>query len=467
MRPDFSSLPLPEKFLRTLPFRKIFLARKVFFTPFLGAGFRLLILFLILCPGPGWAEGGESLFPPATLSVREAVRVALERNPSLQAAHSLWQSQKPLVRTALVPSNPTVEFLYGQGNNGPGTPNGSGTGWSLFQNVLFPGKSLTDETILKDRSRMAGESLKDQRRLLTNQTEQACYTFLLAQRRLKENTRLISWLTQVMAIARIQAGAGKAPLLDYLSAKNAVRNARLRRVALQISLLSARRNLNTLLNLPPDTPTTIRSVRPPGDTLPDIHRIGDLNRFLTLNRPDLEQLETSLTLSRDKLSRARMDYLPDFRLTGSLGEFSCYSFANTNCYTLGAGINLPIFAPISQHPRVRALELTVSRKKWLMAWNQSLARTNTLNALTRVLVAWRAFRINDRDLFPDADLAFRLSLSGYETQRIPFLYLSTSVNNLHRTRYNRFRSLIAYYQALSDLKAQTGSARWLTKTDAP
>lgn len=87
--------------------------------------------------------------------------------------------------------------------------------------------------------------------------------------------------------------------------------------------------------------------------------------------------------------------------------------------------------------------------------------TETLDSQTKTIVAFKTFEINDQEILPDSELAFTLALAAYETQKISFLYLITSLNTFHQSRYNRFKSLINYYNALSDLEAVSASSRFL------
>lgn len=396
-----------------------------------------------------------------TISVERAVRMALSQNTSTRSLRSSWQARTFLEETAMAPSDPIIEFLYGIGNQGTGTPYGSGTGWSIFQNMLFPGKAWLDQKILASQTALRHEDYLDNRRTLINQTEKAYYTILLDEERLRENLRLLDWLKRVQKITRIRVAANKAPLLDYLSAKNAVKQATLRRIAMTLALVSDRRQLNTLLGLPLNTPLQLEEPRIPQKISVHFSKTADLDLSLDKKRPDVKKLQSALALSIKQLSRAEMDYLPDFQLQGSEGDIGCYGFSNTNCYSLGIMFNLPLFFSLKQQKKIASLRQNVSAQKWLLIWKKSLAVTEALNAQAKTVVAFKIFETNSREILPDSELAFNLALSAYETQKISFLYLITSLNNFHQARYNRFKSLINYYNALSDLEAVTASSPFL------
>jgi outer membrane protein TolC len=441
------------------------------FSPFKKVVFPLFLVFFFLLVGKISVANStqipienalQQIAPKSKeISVDEAVRIALSQNTSILSLRSTWKAKTFLEETAIAPSDPIIEFLYGEGNQGVNTPYGSGTGWSIFQNMLFPGKSWIDKSISESQASILHEDYIEKRRILINQTEKACYTLLLDEESLRENRRLINWLKRVQEITRIRVAANKAPLLDYLSAKNAVKQAILRRIAYNLQLLSAKRQLNTLLNIPLKTVIQISSLelpqKPPVHFLP----LKDLDLSLDKKRPDVKKLQGSLELGIQQLSRAEMDYLPDFQLQGAEGDIGCYGFSNTNCYSLGVAFNFPIFFSIKQQRKIESLKQTISAKKWLLRWQKSLAVIESLDSQTRAIVAFKTFEINDQEILPDSELAFTLALGAYETQKISFLYLITALNNFHQSRYNRFKSLINYYNALSDLEAVTASSRFL------
>jgi hypothetical protein len=395
------------------------------------------------------------------IPVSVAVKIALKQNTSILSMRSSWEARTFLEETAIAPSDPIIEGFYGIGNQGQNTPYGSGTGWSIFQNMLFPGKSWIDKNILESKTSLIHDDYINRRRILINQTEKACYALLLDQERLRENLRLLEWLRRVQEITRARVAANKAPLLDYLSAKNAVKLASLRRVAFSLSLLADKRQLNTLLNIPFKNTLLIRSPEFPEKPPVQISSFTNLDHSLEKKRPDIRKLQGALEMTIKQLSRAEMDYFPDFQLQGSEGSFGCYGFSNTNCYSVGITFNTPIFFSIKQQKKIDSLKQNISSRKWLLIWQKSLAVTEALDAQAKTVVAFKTFEINNREILPGSELAFNLALGAYETQKISFLYLITSLNNFHQARYNRYKSLINYYSALSDFRSATASSPFL------
>jgi outer membrane protein TolC len=65
--------------------------------------------------------------------------------------------------------------------------------------------------------------------------------------------------------------------------------------------------------------------------------------------------------------------------------------------------------------------------------------------------------MNADEILPQSRLAFELALTGYENQKNDFLYLINAVQAYRQAQYNRYQSLVAYYQAISNLEAAVGT----------
>jgi outer membrane protein TolC len=388
------------------------------------------------------------------LTVEEAVRMALSRNPDVLSFKKAWIATKKLETTALAPADPQLQYLWGAGEQGNGLPYQSGSNWSIMQGFLFPGKALVGLKINKDNTKNAYLSYRVQRVTLRNQTEIACYQLLLAQKSLALNLEMQTWFQRVLDITRAKLSVGAAQILDVVNAKVQLSQSKLDELTFRWQIKVARRQLNMLLNLPLDTPTEIASVDMPK---PFPLSLSQLEDMALMNRPDLLTAKTNADLNRHQLSLSKLGYLPDYMLEGSEGGESCYSFAGINCYYIGIQINVPIYAPIKQKLQIDSANEMVQSADFMYQWQSNQVKLNVDNSYSQVLLGYRQFRINDTQIVPQTRLAFELALTGYENQKNDFLYLINAIQNYRQARYNRFQTLVNYYTFISNLEAAVGS----------
>ncbi len=394
-----------------------------------------------------------------TLTVSQAVNMALERNPDVLSFKKTWMGTKKLEVTALAPADPQVQYLWGGGEegNGPsgaGLPYDSGSNWAIFQSFLFPGKAEVGYKINKDNTHAAYYAYRTQRVTLRNQTELACYQFLLAKKSLELNQEMQTWFKRALEITRAKLSVGSAQILDVVNAKVQLSQARLDELTYRWQIKVARRQLNMLLNLPLDSPVNVAPVGEPEKMRKSLVQLEDM---ALVNRPDLLSARTTLDLDRHQLSLARLGYLPDYQFEGSEGGESCYGFAGINCYYVGLQINVPLFAPIKQVKQVDSARDMVRSADFQYQWQSNQVKLNVDNTYSQVLLGYRQFRINAAQLVPQTRLAFELALTGYENQKNDFLYLINAIQSYRQALYNSYQSLINYYESLSNLEAAVGT----------
>ncbi len=416
------------------------------------------------------SPGGQNPDPP--LSVEQAVRIALEKNPNILSYQRSWLGTKDLEKTALAPADPLIQWEYGggeQGNaqsvvtNGAGTPIGvqnqglyypNGSNWAIVQSFLFPGKALYGYKVNKDNTNIAYQTYRVQRVQLRNQTELSCYQWLLSQETLRLNRQLQTWLLRVLEITKAKLSVGSVQILDVVNARVALSQARLDRLTAKYQLAVAQKQLNMLLGLPMDRSTRIESL---SDPAPIPYTMADLEGRALENRPDLLSARATVDLNRHQLTLAKLGFMPDYQLTGSEGGESCYGFSGLNCWYVGVQINVPVFAPIKQNLQYDSQKEMLRAADWQYQWQAAQVRLAVDNLYAQVELAYRQFRMNADEILPQSRLAFELALTGYENQKNDFLYLISAVQAYRQAQYNRYQSLTAYYQALSNLEAAVGS----------
>ena len=407
--------------------------------------------------------------PPIT--VERAIRIALEKNPNLISFKKTWIGTKDLEKTALAPADPLIQYEYGGGEQGNGQnvlangttfqgvqnvglPYPSGSNWAIVQSFLFPGKSIYGYKVNKDNTEIAYDSYRIQRVQLRNQTEMACYQWLLSRETLRLNGELQTWLRRVLEITKAKLSVGSVQILDVVNARVALSQARLDRLSAQYQLEVAQKQLNTLLGFSMDRGTRVASVPDPGPlTVP----MSELEARALENRPDLLQARATVDLNRHQLTLAKLGFLPDYQLTGSEGGESCYGFAGLNCWYVGVQINVPIFAPIKQSLQYDSQAEMLRAADWQYRWQSAQVRLAVDNLYSQVVLAYQQYRMNVDEILPQSRLAFELALTGYENQKNDFLYLSNAVQAYRQAQYNRYQSLIAYYQAIANLEAAVGT----------
>lgn len=216
--------------------------------PFLMSGFALLTTGL-----PAWGQNDATSvpLPPQVLTVEEAVRLAVSRNPRLEAAVRDIQAASSGVRSSRALVNPTVLFA-------PGITSISGTGEEFLAQ-----QPLEINGTRRARTAVATADLRGARagslvvlRDTIFDTRTSYFALARAERRAQITRELLSITQEADRIARRQVEEGARAGIDLAQTGIEVSRAE-REVTLSDSAVrEARAGLNTLLARDPNQPVS-------------------------------------------------------------------------------------------------------------------------------------------------------------------------------------------------------------------
>ncbi len=297
-----------------------------------------IVLFLLL-PLHAASSSAE---PPGTLALGQAIEIALERSPLLQAAHQEVQAAEAGIDRARAEYLPKVDFVeaftrsdnpvfafsskLSQGRftqsdfaiehlNHPDPISNFRTALSFTQPIYTGGKA----TIGFERARLgraaSEQTLERRRQEVAFRTVRAYDGLLLAESELGVVTAALQAAEANRDVARTRAEAGFVVTSDVLSAE--VRLARLREQAIvaRNSIELARARLNEVMGRPLDEP--VAAVGPLAPRRRSRTDPGDLQGQALSRRPDYLRLGSEERAQERDVAAARAEWLPTVSATAS------------------------------------------------------------------------------------------------------------------------------------------------------
>ncbi|HKA58979.1 MAG TPA: TolC family protein, partial [Gemmatimonadales bacterium] len=167
--------------------------------------FTCIIVVTTLLPGAAGAE--ERLTP---LSREDAIRMALERNPTLRAKQLELQSVRANETTAALRPNPTLNYLAEQ-FGAAGQPQYT---VSIGQTIETGGKRGRRIESARAATRVTGYELDDVRRQVIFQTKKAFTDVLVAQANQALAAANLTTLDELERIQRLRAERGDISQLE-------------------------------------------------------------------------------------------------------------------------------------------------------------------------------------------------------------------------------------------------------------
>ena len=263
------------------------------------------------------------------LSLEEAVGIALETQPSIQArlydymaaAHRVDQVFAVLLPqiTGRVAAARSKSDIGGGGLSGATIRsfNDNFVARATLSQVLFDfGKTFASTEAARRLAEVAQEDVELQRQLITLTVKESFININFARRLIRVQEQAVERADLNLRSARGFFEVGTRPKSDVARAEVDVANARVDLIRARNAERIARVALNTAMGIPADTPTEVQ------DNLVyqavTIDRADLLSQALA-QRPEYKQVRLLVDQAEAQLRRAQRDFLPDVTGRGTYG----------------------------------------------------------------------------------------------------------------------------------------------------
>lgn len=414
---------------------------------------RVLLALLCGCASLARASFAQTAAPPAdTLTIAEAIRLALANNPMLHAADFAAQAAQQRVGPAGALPDPQLQF---------GLMNRMASDWGstadpmtmnqiqLMQMIPFPGKLGRTRDAARHQAAAAGADAVEQRRMLVAQVEEAYSSLANTDRALEAMGRTRGLLREFAEVATTMYSVGTGLQQDVLRAQIEVARMGADIASMQQDRVAGAARLNTLLGREAMAP--VGALELPTDTLP----LPSLDSLITLalqNRAALQAGAERVAAADASLAAARRELLPDFQLGVAYQQRPSFP----TMVSLMVGVSVPVFAGSRQLP--------VRREMAAMQQMTTAEQLNLRNETTAQVIEARARAERDRDLgrlyrneiLPQARAAVQSALAGYRVGKINYMTLIDNQMTVRRYEIETYRLQADYQQAKANLVALTG-----------
>ena len=378
-----------------------------------------------------------------TLSLENAIGIALDRNPAVKALQARLDVSDAEIQTAgarlnpaLVSDNGIAEKTYRLG---------------IEQTFELGGKRKRRIELARlNRNVVDGEVRKAVLNIRTDVRKAFTQLYSAQQRQLALREILLT-TGKLLLVAEQREKAGDISQLDVLQAEVAMVNAKNDFLTAQAHVVQAKNALNTLLYSPLesdvqlDAPTTV----PVG--LNTITQSSLIETGLN-QRPELYQNQQSLLAADKQKAIARANRVPNLSLTAG-PDLVAGSDRSLNAFIVG-NMQLPLFNR-QQGPIQEAL----ARRKQLLLEQEALKNTIRLeisNAFNQFVASQQRVERYEADLIPMAKRVSDKSRRSFEVGKTALLISLNAQQAFINTKLGYLQSLQDLQNAVSDLERAVG-----------
>jgi len=424
----------------------------------------LFILALILgcLSTAGWSAGkpGEStgaapgggLSGENTISLEALVKIALEQNPSVQAARQAAEAKKARIVAQRTLPDPTVSFET-MGDPVPfrlqaGDPS-SGRTFSLEQEIPFPGKLDLKGKIAEKEAAVRGWSAEQTRLWVVRDLKRAYYDYFFLHKSreiVEENKGLLDHFAQA-AEARYRVGQGTQQ--DVLRAQVEISKLMDRMEVLEQRRVTAQSLINSLLHRSPEAPLG----KPEDVALPEVrHSLEELQQLARNNSPALRMQEQEIERNQHGVELARRDYYPDF----SVGFSYVDRDREPEMYGVMVKAKLPLYYWRKQRPELDSARLNLASSQRERESAVATLAASVRDAYTVLTASNRLAELYKSTVIPQASLALESALASYQVGQVDFLRLLDGLMTLLEYQLKYFESVTESRKALAQLEPLVG-----------
>jgi cobalt-zinc-cadmium efflux system outer membrane protein len=379
-----------------------------------------------------------------TLTVDEAVTLAIRQNPRLTAAARDVAAARAGVRSARALTNPTLLFT-------PAIVRGGSDEEILLQQPLeLSGTRSARTGVARAQLRQAQADAVVQLRTLVFDTRSAYYELARAQELLSVAGEVLQTTEEFDRITRRLAEEGLRPGIDRIQTGIEVTRARQQVTLADARVRTAAAALNTLLGRPPTEPVAAAS---PLSFTPEAVDAAALTQQALTVRAEitLEVAQREKLRQQARLGRAegRPDLVPQLR-TESITR-------GPREPGIGVAISLPFLDYGSRRNRVRQAEEAARAQEARISAMQNQVRQEVERALARLLAAEAVIRDYQQGVLEQSRRLLEASRTGFQAGQYSVIQVLEAQRTFRQVQSDYLNAQADYALARAELERATGT----------
>jgi outer membrane protein, heavy metal efflux system len=395
---------------------------------------------------PAKSQEAHATSAPNGLTLKTAIQLALENNPSLRSSGARVEAAAGRAYQAKQWSNPELELTAEDWpvNGGSGFSDAKQT-IGIAQTLPFPGKKSLDRQMGGAGVKSSEAELALRRTELVRDVKAGFFRVLASERLVEVSTDLVAVAESSAATARKRVDAGAAAYQEQLRAEVQLEQARTERAAFARELAAARQVFATLLGRPEWSNARLTGAL--AET-PDVRLMEATAAERLEEHPSLTAAQANLDRALLDQRRSRLQPYPDVKVGVAGGRIGA---TDESIIQIGFSLPLPILdlgkgkgQEARAHVSLAEAELDAVRQQLLREWTIALKRYDTADEQVR--------KYRER-ILPKATEALRLVQLGFEQGKFNFIDLADTQRMTAEARLAYQGKLLEMNIAQAELEA--------------
>lgn len=340
-------------------------------------------------------------------------------NPQLRQARLAWLAAKLAVPQAGALPAPQLSLVEQANTGGPfdfRRESGFYAYPSFTQPFLWFGKRSLAAEVAGAQADVAGRQYDALLLQLRAQLRLGCYQLLALQEQRRFMDEDLQRLQQIREVSRVRYANNAAAYVDYLNAQVSAGSLENDRYALDRQIESAREQINTLLGRPSQAPLQLAAA--PEDQGPRLPAapLGGLIELAWRSNPAVAGSQAQVQAADRGVALAQKSFWPDFALSaGIYTDPRLVEPQTTRLYSVGITIDLPTWGFRKEQAALDQARAQLDEARAGEESSRQQIELAVANAYHALETALKQVDFTRERLLPQAQMAYRLALTGYSS----------------------------------------------------
>jgi outer membrane protein len=390
------------------------------------------------------------------LSLEECIELAIENNPSIQAAKNTTEVYKSRIGQAKSGYYPQVNLStgYDRKNAQTSSPvdkssNSYQGNISLNQLIYDFGKTSTAVKIQKLGLDASNADVNNTVNQTTYNVKKAYYNVLYALKNKEVCNDTIGQYEQQLKQAKAFFDEGLKPKIDVTNAEVNLSNAKFNYIKADNAVESAYSDLNAAMGFSEALTYSLSD------------KLEFKNNDFTLdtaveeaykNRPDLKSLVSKESAAKESVNLAKKDYLPKLEAITGYG-LGGSEFPLDSGWSVGGQITLPVFDGLLTHNKVKEARTNLNAAKL----NQDILKLSIFKDVQKAYIA-----INEaKKKIPVSEMAVKQAKENFDLATGRYEVGIGNPIEVKDAEVSYSNARLSYYQALYDYNTARSTLEWV------
>jgi len=418
---------------------------------------------------------------PESLTLSEAIQMAVKQNPEIKAARfqvEMMKSEVIQARSGFFPQiyftetfNRTTNPMWAtgtkmlQGNltqadfdldklNDPDAINNFASAVSMSWSVYDGGQTTIGWEQAQQNHGAASLMLKRAGQEVITRTAKAYVGLLLAQENLVVIVQTLETAKANLKMVRSRFESGFVVKSEFLRANVRIAKLEQQRLEAESQVKVAHAMLNATMGMSTNKPlhlvTPFKKCR---------ETKGPVKHWITIalsNRPDLERIRYQEDIAKKEIDKSRAGHLPDLKLVGNY-EINSEDFSDTeNNYAIGAVMHINLFSGHRISAKTKAAKSSLLRIQEFRKGMELNVGVQVRESFLKAQSAWKRIQVA-KTVVDQAREGLRIVKNRYNNGLLTIVSLLDAETAYQQVRTNHFKALHDYKVARIQLALAAGT----------